>query len=261
MSEQFFIELHKIRACWPTKLIYGIQLSEIMSQKNLIISKYKDILKNPVTLDLDLLDFIFYLVDNQNLSLETAEASVIILNYYLKNSKNPNKYNIQLLIMVSVFICSKMFDVRRFSLGHFHQISEHKYNNKMVMKCEADILKTLNYDLFIRDCTINNKVGLYLETIRDYFENKDFLILKETTEEFIKLLYEDMKLIKNLDIDFLSVSIIQAAFMMCSMEEGKTPLLLKLALLSQFKEEDICIASKKIIKNVLGNEIYKMFNF
>ena len=46
-----------------------------------------------------------------------------------------------------------------------------------------------------------------------------------------------------------------------AMEEGKTPLLLKLALLSGFKEEEICIASKKIIKNVLGNEIYKMFNF
>ena len=171
-----------------------------MAPKNLIISKYKDILKNPVTLDVNLLDFIFYLVDNQNLSLETAEASVIILNYYLKNSKNPNKYNIQLLTMVSIFICSKIFDVRRFSLGHFHQISEHKYNNKMVLKCEADILKTLNYDLFIRDYTINNKVGLYLETISDYFEKRDFLMLKETTEEFIKLLYEDMKLIKNLEI-------------------------------------------------------------
>ena len=261
MSEPFFLELHKIRSCWPTKLINGIQLSEIMSQKNLIISKYKDILKNPIIINSDLLDFIFYLVDNQNLSLETAEASVIILNYYLKNSKNPNKYNIQLLTMVSIFISSKFFDVRRFSLGHFHQISEHKYNNKMVLKCETDILKTLNYDLFIRDNTINNKVCLYLETVRDFFENKDFLVLKETTEEFIKLLYEDMKLIRNCDIDFLSVSIIQAAFMMCSMEEGKTPLLLKLSLLSKVKEEDICIFSKKIIKNVLGNEIYKMFNF
>ena len=232
-----------------------------MYPKNLIMSKYKDVIKDSVILDSDLLDFIFYLTDNQNLSLETAEASVIVLHYYLKNSQSPNKYNLQLLTMVSIFICSKIFDVRRFSLGHFHQISEHKYNNKMVLKCEAEILKTLNYDLFIRDNTINNKVCLYLETIRDFFENKDFLILKETTEEFIKLLYEDMKLIKNYDIDFLSVSIIQAAFMMCSMEEGKTPLLLKLALLSGFKEEEICIISKKIIKNVLGNEIYKMFNF
>ncbi len=139
MSEPFFLELHKIRSCWPTKLINGIQLSEIMSQKNLIISKYKDILKNPIIINSDLLDFIFYLVDNQNLSLETAEASVIILNYYLKNSKNPNKYNIQLLTMVSIFISSKFFDVRRFSLVHFHQISEHKYNNKMVIKCKTDI--------------------------------------------------------------------------------------------------------------------------
>ena len=261
MSENFFLELHKIRSCWPTKLINGIPLSELMYPKNLIISKYKDSIRNSLIFDPDLLDFIFYLVDNQNLSLETAESSIIVLNYYLKNSKNPDKYNMQLLTMVSIFICSKIFDVRRFSLAHFHQISEHKYNNKMVLKCESDILKTLNYDFFIRDYTINNKVGLYLETIRDFFENNDFLILKDTTEEFIKLLYEDMKLIRNYDIDFLSVSIIQAAFMMCSMEEGKTPLLLKLALLSGYKEEEICIASKKIIKNVLGSEIYKMFNF
>lgn len=261
MSEQFLLELHKIRSCWPTKLLYGIPLSEIMYPKNSFISKYKDVLKNSVIIDPDILDFIFYLVENQNLSLETAEASVIVLNYYIKNSKNPKKYNLQLLTMVSVFICSKIFDVRRFSLSHFHRISEHKYNNKMVLKCETDILKTLNYDFFIRDNTISNKVGLYLETVRDYFEEKDFLILKETTEEFIKLLYEDMKLIRNCDLDFLSVSIIQASFMMCSMEEGKTPLLLKLALLSGIKEEDICIISKKIIKNVLGNEIYKMFNF
>ena len=261
MSEHFFLELHKIRSCWPTKLIYGIPLSEMMYPKNLIVSKYKDVIKNSIVLEPDLLDFIFYLTDNQNLSLETAEATIIVLLYYLKNAKNPNKYNMQLLTMVSIFLCSKIFDVRRFSLGHFHQISEHKYNNKMVLKCEADILKTLNYDLFIRDYTINNKVCLFLETVRDFFENNDFFILKETTEEFIKLLYQDMKLIRNYDLDFLSVSIIQAAFMMCSMEEGKTPLLLKLALLSGFKEEEICIASKKIIKNVLGNEIYKMFNF
>ena len=261
MSEPFFLELHKIRSCWPTKLINGIPLSEIMYKKNLITSKYKDILKNSIILDPDILDFIFYLVDNQNLSLETAEASVIVILYYLKNSKNPNKYHIQLLTMVSVFICSKVFDIKRFTLGHFHQISEHKYNNKMVLKCEAEILRTLNYDLFIRDNTIVNKVYLYLETVRDFFENKDFLIVKDTTEEFIKLLYEDMKLIRNYKIDFLSVSIIQAVFMMCSMEEGKTPLLLKLALLSGFKEEEICILSKKIIKNVLGTEIYKMFNF
>ena len=261
MSDNFCLELHKIRSCWPTKLINGIPLSELMYPKNLIMSKYKDVIKDSVILDSDLLDFIFYLTDNQNLSLETAEASVIVLHYYLKNSQSPNKYNLQLLTMVSIFICSKIFDVRRFSLGHFHQISEHKYNNKMVLKCEADILKTLNYDLFIRDYTINNKVCLFLETVRDFFENNDFFILKETTEEFIKLLYQDMKLIRNYDLDFLSVSIIQAAFMMCSMEEGKTPLLLKLALLSGFKEEEICIASKKIIKNVLGNEIYKMFNF
>ena len=261
MSDNFCLELHKIRSCWPTKLINGIPLSELMYPKNLIMSKYKDVIKDSVILDSDLLDFIFYLTDNQNLSLETAEASVIVLHYYLKNSQSPNKYNLQLLTMVSIFICSKIFDVRRFSLGHFHQISEHKYNNKMVLKCEAEILKTLNYDLFIRDNTINNKVCLYLETIRDFFENKDFLILKETTEEFIKLLYEDMKLIKNYDIDFLSVSIIQAAFMMCSMEEGKTPLLLKISLLSGYKEEEICLGAKKIIKSVLGNEGYKMFNF
>ena len=249
MSDNHFLELHKIRSCWPTKLIYGIPLSELMLKKNSISSKYKNVLKNSVNLDPDLIDFIFFLTDNQNLSLETAESSVIIVQYFLKNSKNVNKYNLQLITMVSVFICSKIFDIKRFTLAHLHQISEYKYNNKMVMKCEFDILKTLNYDIFLRDNTLVNKVGLYLET------------LEETTHQFIQLLYSDMKLIKNYGIDFLSVGIIQAAFMMCSMEEGKTPLLLKISLLSGFKEEEICLGAKKIIKSVLGSEVYKMFNF
>lgn len=256
----FSLELHKIRACWPTKLIDGIQLSEMMKKKNLITSKYKDVIKNSIILDNDLLDFIFNLVDIQNLSLETAEASVIVLHYYIKNSKNPNKYNLQLLTMVTIFICSKMLDVNRFSLAHFHQISEHKYNNKIIIRCEADILKTLDYDLFIRDNTIINKACLFLETIKEYFTYNDFLIIKETTQEFIQLLYEDMKLIKLYNIDLISVAVIQACFMMCSMEEGKTPLILKLSLLSGYKEEDIIILSKKIIKNALGNDVYKMFN-
>ena len=171
MSSKHFLELHKIRSCWPTKLIYGIPLSELMLKKNSISSKYKNVLKNSINLDLDLIDFIFYLTDNQNLSIETAESSVIMLQYFLKNSKNVNKYNLQLLAMVSVFICSKIFDIKRFTLAHLHQISEYKYNNKMVLKCEFDILKTLNYDIFLRDNTLINKVGLYLETIKDYFEN------------------------------------------------------------------------------------------
>ena len=261
MSDTHFLELHKIRSCWPTKLIYGIPLSELMLKKNSISSKYKNVLKNSVNLDPDLIDFIFFLTDNQNLSLETAESSVIILQYFLKNSKNMNKYNLQLITMVSVFICSKIFDIKRFTLAHLHQISEYKYNNKMVMKCEFDILKALNYDIFLRDNTLVNKVGLYLESVRDFFEKNDFDTLEETAHQFIQLLYSDMKLIKNYGIDFLSVGIIQAVFMMCSMEEGKTPLLLKISLLSGFKEEEICLGAKKIIKSVLGSEVYKMFNF
>ena len=218
-------------------------------------------LKNSINIDPDLIDFIFFLTDNQNLSLETAESSVIILQYFLKNAKNVSKYNLQLITMVSVFICSKIFDIKRFTLAHLHQISEYKYNNRMVFKCEFDILKTLDYDIFLRDNTLVNKVGLYLETIRDFFETKDFDILEETTHQFIQLLYSDLKMIKNYGIDFLSVGIIQAAFMMCSMEEGKTPLLLKISLLSGYKEEEICLGAKKIIKSVLGNEVYKMFNF
>ena len=261
MNSQFCLELHKIRSCWPTKLIYNIPLYEMMLSKNLINSKYKNTINNSIEIDKDLLDFIFNLVDLENLSLETAEATIIILQYYMKNSKNPNKYNIQLITMVSIFLCSKMFDVNHFSLSHFHKISEHKYNNKIIFKCEEDILKTIDYDLFLRDNTIINKIYLYLETVRDYFEEKDFLTLKETTEQFLQLIYLDMKIIKNYDLDFISVSIIQAAFMMCTMEEGKTPLLFKLSLLSDIKEDNICLLAKKIVKISLGSDVYKMFNF
>ncbi len=67
-----------------------------------------------------------------------------------------------------------MFDVRPLSLSTLHRISAHIYNNNMVLNSEKKLLKFINYDLFIRDKLIVDRVGLYLESIRPLIDTKDF---------------------------------------------------------------------------------------
>jgi hypothetical protein len=44
----------------------------------------------------------------------------------------------------------------------------------MVLNSEKKLLKFINYDLFIRDKLIVDRVGLYLESIRPLIDTKDF---------------------------------------------------------------------------------------
>ena len=89
------------------------------------------------------------------------------------------KLDIQLVAMVCILISSKMFDVRPLSLSTLHRISAHIYNNSMVLNTEKIILKFLNYNLFIRDKLIVDRVGIYLESVRFLIDSKDFNKFRE----------------------------------------------------------------------------------
>jgi hypothetical protein len=67
-----------------------------------------------------------------------------------------------------------MFDVKPLSLSTLHKISAHIYNNHMVLNCEKKLLKFINYDLFIRDKLVVDRVGLFLESIRPLIDQNDF---------------------------------------------------------------------------------------
>jgi hypothetical protein len=81
--------------------------------------------------------------------------------------------------MGCILICSKMFDVKPLSLSTLHRISAHIYNNSMILSVEKKLLKFVNYDLFIRDKLIIDRVGLYLESIRPLIDPFDFPKFKE----------------------------------------------------------------------------------
>jgi hypothetical protein len=81
--------------------------------------------------------------------------------------------------MVCILLASKFFDVKPLPLAALHNISSHIYNNSMVQNTEKMILKFLDFNLFIRDKLIVDRVGLLLESIRFLLDQKDFDGFKE----------------------------------------------------------------------------------
>jgi hypothetical protein len=81
--------------------------------------------------------------------------------------------------MVCILLASKFFDVKPLSLSVLHNISAHIYNNSMIHNMEKIILKFLDFNLFVRDKLIVDRVGLLLEAIRFLLEPKDFDSFKE----------------------------------------------------------------------------------
>lgn len=260
------IELYKIKSLWPNNFFYNIPLYDFnptnitnLNEDNLVL--YKNFQNSNININKVFLDFIFNFCQISFLSTETAESSILIFDYYLQNDNNYNKFDFQLIAMTCIFICSKFFDVHPISLDLLHKISDHTYNNKMILSCEKYLLNFLNYNIFIRDCLIIDRVGVFYENLKNFFDKKDINFFWELCKEICNLLYEDINFIKKFDINLLAAGIIQAAVVISIKREGKLPLTIKLSMLSGFKDLDILKLSKKIIKFVLGKEVYKQYNF
>ena len=113
-----------------------------------------------------------------------------------------------------------MFDVKSLSLSTLHRISSNIYNNSMVLNSEKIILKVLNYDLFIRDKLIIDRLGLYLESIRFLLPVKDFTKFHELANKITDLIYEDFSFVKEVDLNLLCSGIIQAALIFATKRDG-----------------------------------------
>lgn len=120
-----------------------------------------------------------------------------------------------------------MFDVKPLPLSTLHQISAHVYNNQMVLKCERTLLNILDYDLFIRDNLIVDRVGLYLESVRYLLDPQDFSIFTDICFKLTDLIHEDMKIIKDNDFVLLCAAVIQASLVIATKRDGKMPITLK----------------------------------
>lgn len=255
------MEIYKIPACWPTTFINGIPVSDMLLKENLMDKKYKCFQSFNIKLDQTLIDFIFQFCHISNLSQETAQASIIVFEYYANHSVDLSKFDMELVAMTSILLCSKMFDVKPLTLNTLHRISAHVYNNSMVLNCEIYILKIIDFDLFLRDNLLVDKIGLYLESIRLLLKEDDFKKFSSLCFKISNLIYEDFRLIKGIEFNLLCASIIQAGLVIATKREGKLPVTIKVSIVSGCQEENILKCAKKIIKHCLGKNVYKQFNF
>ncbi len=97
----------------------------------------------------------------------------------------------------------------------------------MVINTEKIILKLLNYDLFVRDRLIVDRIGLYLESMRFLIEENDFDKFKDLTFKVSDLLFEDLTFIKETEFNLLCASIIQASLVIAIKRDGKLPITVK----------------------------------
>jgi hypothetical protein len=234
----------------------------MLSKENLIEINYKNLTnKNLIKLDNSLVDFIFQFCTIANLSRETSQSTIYIFQMFVSNVEYM-KMDLQLITMGCILICSKIFDVKPISLSTIHRISQHVYNNSMLLQVEKKILKAFDYDLFIRDKVICDRVGMYLESIRFLIqEEKDFNSIMDLAMKISDLIFEDMSILKEIEINLLCVSIIHTSVIMATRREGKLPITIRLAIIANVTEEEIMKTSKRLIKHCLGKEVYKKYTF
>ena len=129
--------------------------------------------------------------------------------------------------MACVLVSSKMHDVKPLSLSTLHRISVFVYNNQMMLNAENQVLRMLNYDLFMRDRLIVDRVGLYLEAIRLLIDPNDFVKFQELCLKVSDLVYEDIALVKESEFNLLCAGIIQASMVIAIRRDGKLPLTIR----------------------------------
>lgn len=133
--------------------------------------------------------------------------------------------------MACILLCSKMHDVKPLSMSTLHRISAYVYNNQMVLNAENQVLRMLNYDLFVRDRLIIDRVGLYLEALRFLIYENDFDKFKELCFKVTDLIFEDISLIKENEFNLLCAGIIQASMVISIRRDGKLPITIRCNLL------------------------------
>jgi hypothetical protein len=161
-----------------------------------------------------------------------------------------------------------MYDVRPLTISSLHKFSAHSYNNFQILQMEKVLLSVVEYDLFVRDNLLVDRVGLFLETVRFLIDEEDYLKFCDLCFSISNLTLENMKLHKENSLQLLACSIIQAALLISTKKDGKLPITIKcisyyeiVSLTAQVKVDDILNLSKKIVKHCLGKDIYRKYTF
>ena len=78
-----------------------------------------------------------------------------------------SKVDLKLFALTSIRLSSKLFESQEnLLLSVIHQTSGFLFNNIMLMKAERKILIIFEYNLFIRDSLLVDRLGLFVEAIK-----------------------------------------------------------------------------------------------
>ena len=161
-----------------------------------------------------------------------------------------------------------MYDILPLNLSVLHKFSAYSYNNHQILEMEKKLMSVIEYDLFVRDNLIVDRVGLFLESIRYLVDEKDYEKFCSLCFNITNLVFENISILKENGLQLSACSIIQAGLLISTKKDGKLPItikcilmLYKVSVIAQVKVEDILAVSKKIVKHCLGKEIYKKFTF
>ncbi len=138
----------------------------------------------------------------------------------------------------------------------------------MIIQYEREILKVMNYNIFVRDYLIIDKLGLYLEIVRPLIHEKNYSKFAGICKKVSNIIYDNTEL-KEISLIYLASSIIYASSVLCTKTTGKVPILMRsiyfftytVSLLNDFPEDEIILLGMKILKTILGIELYKKYSF
>ena len=120
-----------------------------------------------------------------------------------------------------------MFDLKPITIPTLHNFSKHSYNNTQLLQAERKLLEIINYDMFVRDSLLTDRVGLFLESVRQLMNNEEFDKLQEMCFNIADLLFENPSLLKDLSLSLIACTIIYSAIVIATKKFGTLPILYK----------------------------------
>ncbi len=168
-----------------------------------------------------------------------------------------------LLILISLSLSSKLFETKYFNTNEIHSFSQHKYNNSQILKMEILILESFKFEFFTLDrLTGLNKLTQCVYLVHSLIPRDKFEFFAKTAEVvFEMVVIKRYKIKHEFPIILLIISIIQVALIILTQTVGQFPAVWKLQNLFLIDESQIFSLSRKILKIVLGKEIFNQLDF
>lgn len=212
-------------------------------------------------LDSHIVEYIFTFSNEANLNRYTSHSSVYLLERLIK--KSLLKKDFELNVLTCLYISSKLFNSNQFEIGELHKLSGNTYSNSDILNHEKYIISSLGYNVINRDELLLDKAGVVLEMVKNIIIHEVYSFLYDLVGECCDLIYES-QYFRFIDVNFnmfLSIGIVNCSFVILTKTTGTTPLLYRLSQIGMVSIEDIVLLTEKLLKFILGNEVYKKYNF